>query len=155
MREQACGLQHRYRLALIDDDAARRRRIAGGRADGFTGIKIKVGSTLPRDLRRLEAVRRAIGPDVTLAIDGNGRWDLPTCLASAARAEPFDVFWFEEPLWYDDVKGHAQLARSTRIPVALGEQLYTHRCVRRVLRAAGDRMCPARRHADGRPHARC
>jgi L-alanine-DL-glutamate epimerase-like enolase superfamily enzyme len=35
------------------------------------------------------------------------------------------VYWFEEPLWYDDVKGHAALARATPIPVALGEQLYT------------------------------
>jgi L-alanine-DL-glutamate epimerase-like enolase superfamily enzyme len=93
--------------------------------DGFTGIKIKVGSTVERDLRRLEAVREAIGPAVTLAIDGNGKWDLATCLRFCRGAEPFDVFWFEEPLWYDDVKGHAQLARASRIPVALGEQLYT------------------------------
>jgi L-alanine-DL-glutamate epimerase-like enolase superfamily enzyme len=92
---------------------------------GFSGIKIKVGSTVERDLRRLEAVRRAIGPDVTLAVDGNGKWDLATCLRFCRGAEPFDVFWFEEPLWHDDVKGHAQLARATRIPVALGEQLYT------------------------------
>ena len=70
-------------------------------------------------------MRRAIGPDVTLAIDGNGKWDLPTCLRFCRGAEPFDVYWFEEPLWYDDVKGHAELARATRIPVALGEQLYT------------------------------
>lgn len=35
------------------------------------------------------------------------------------------MYWFEEPLWYDDVKGHAALARATSIPVALGEQLYT------------------------------
>ena len=107
------------------DDAA---LVAGARRaveDGFTGIKIKVGSSVPRDLRRLEAVRRAIGAHVTLAIDGNGRWDLPTCLAFCRAAEPFDIFWFEEPLWYDDVKGHAQLARATRIPLALGEQLYT------------------------------
>ena len=94
-------------------------------AQGFTGIKIKVGSTVGRDLRRLEAVRRAIGPDVTLAIDGNGKWDLATCQRFCRAAEPFDVFWFEEPLWYDDVKSHAALARSTAIPVALGEQLYT------------------------------
>ena len=70
-------------------------------------------------------MRRAIGPDVTLAIDGNGKWDLPTCLRFCRAAEAFDVYWFEEPLWYDDVKGHAELARATRIPVALGEQLYT------------------------------
>jgi L-alanine-DL-glutamate epimerase-like enolase superfamily enzyme len=92
---------------------------------GFTGIKIKVGSTVERDLRRLAAVRRAIGPDVTLAIDGNGKWDLPTCLRFCRAAEEHDVFWFEEPLWHDDVQGHAELAHATRIPVALGEQLYT------------------------------
>ena len=94
-------------------------------ADGFTGIKIKVGSSVERDLRRLAGVRRAIGPDVTLAIDGNGKWDLPTCQRFGRAAEEHDVFWFEEPLWYDDVKGHAALARATSIPVALGEQLYT------------------------------
>jgi L-alanine-DL-glutamate epimerase-like enolase superfamily enzyme len=60
-----------------------------------------------------------------LAVDGNGKWDLPTCLRFCRAAEPLDVYWFEEPLWYDDVKGHAELARATRIPVALGEQLYT------------------------------
>lgn len=93
--------------------------------DGFTGIKIKVGSSVERDLRRLTAVRNAIGADVTLAIDGNGKWDLPTCQRFCRGAEDQDVFWFEEPLWYDDVKGHAQLARATNIPIALGEQLYS------------------------------
>jgi len=92
---------------------------------GFTGIKIKVGSTVERDLKRLAAVRRTIGSDVTLAIDGNGKWDLPTCLRFCRGAQEHDVFWFEEPLWHDDVKGHAELARASLIPVALGEQLYT------------------------------
>lgn len=110
-------------LSIADD-----RLVAGARRavdQGFTGIKIKVGSTVERDLRRLAAVRETVGPDVTLAVDGNGKWDLATCLRFCRGAEPFDVFWFEEPLWHDDVKGHAQLARATRIPVALGEQLYT------------------------------
>jgi len=94
--------------------------------EGFRGIKIKVGHERPAlDLRRLEAVRRAVGPDVTLAIDGNGKWDLPTCLRFCAQAGPFDVHWFEEPMWYDDVASHAALARATSIPIALGEQLYS------------------------------
>lgn len=94
--------------------------------DGFRGIKIKVGSPDPAtDLKRLEAVRAAIGPDPMLAIDGNGKWDLPTAVRFCRSAEAFDVFWFEEPLWYDDVHGHTELARQTRIPIALGEQLYT------------------------------
>jgi L-alanine-DL-glutamate epimerase-like enolase superfamily enzyme len=93
--------------------------------DGFKQIKIKVGHDDPNvDLDRLEAVRNAVGA-TKIAIDGNGKWDLPTCLRFCARADALDIFWFEEPLWYDNVAGHAALARATRIPLALGEQLYT------------------------------
>lgn len=110
-------------LSIADDKLVEGAKRAV--AQGFTGIKIKVGGAVERDLRRLAAVRQAIGPDVTLAIDGNGKWDLPTCQRFCRAAQDSDVFWFEEPLWHDDVKGHAQLARATPIPVALGEQLYT------------------------------
>lgn len=108
----------------LDDD----RLVAGAVKaveQGFTGIKIKVGSTVERDLKRLAAVRNAIGPDVTLAVDGNGKWDLASCLRFCRSAEQHDVYWFEEPLWHDDVRGHAELARATAIPIALGELLYT------------------------------
>ena len=94
--------------------------------DGFRRLKIKVGHADPMiDIDRFEAVRKAVGPNVTIAIDANGKWDLPTCQRFCAQAEPLDVFWFEEPMWYDDVRSHATLARLTSIPIALGEQLYT------------------------------
>ncbi len=93
--------------------------------DNFKRIKIKVGSADPKsDIKRIKAVRDAIGAEVTLAIDGNGKWDLPTCLRFCDQVEKYDIFWFEEPMWYDDVKSHAALARATTIPIALGEQLY-------------------------------
>lgn len=94
--------------------------------DGFRRLKIKVGHDDPIvDVERFEAVRKAVGPHVTIAVDANGKWDLPTCQRFCARAETLDVFWFEEPMWYDDVASHAALAQSTPIPIALGEQLYT------------------------------
>jgi L-alanine-DL-glutamate epimerase-like enolase superfamily enzyme len=94
--------------------------------DGFTRIKVKVGQDDPdRDVERLEAVRKQTGSRIRIAIDANGRWDLPTCQRFCAKAEALDIYWFEEPMWYDDVASHAQLARSTTIPVALGEQLYS------------------------------
>ena len=93
--------------------------------EGFRGIKIKVGSSNPQtDIKRLEGVRKAIGPDIMLAVDGNGKWDIPTCIRFCREAEQLDIYWFEEPSWYDDVRGHAELAQQTTIPVALGEQLY-------------------------------
>jgi L-alanine-DL-glutamate epimerase-like enolase superfamily enzyme len=94
--------------------------------EGFRRIKLKVGHDDPMaDVARLAAVRKAIGPEIRIAIDGNGKWDLPTCLRFCAAARDLDIFWFEEPLWYDDVGSHAALARASAIPVALGEQLYT------------------------------
>lgn len=94
--------------------------------DGFRRLKVKVGHDDPAiDLARLKAVRRAIGPDIKLAIDVNGKWDLPACLRFCARAAELDLFWIEEPMWYDDVESHAALARASTIPVALGEQIYS------------------------------
>ncbi|NTJ44764.1 mandelate racemase/muconate lactonizing enzyme family protein [Agrobacterium larrymoorei] len=94
--------------------------------DGFTRIKIKVGHDDPNiDIERLTAVRKRLGASVRIAIDGNGKWDLPTCQRFCEKARDLDLYWFEEPLWYDDVGSHAALARNTSIPIALGEQLYT------------------------------
>jgi L-alanine-DL-glutamate epimerase-like enolase superfamily enzyme len=93
---------------------------------GFPAVKIKVGHENPiKDARRLAAVRKAIGPDIRMMCDANGRWDLPTALRFSEAVGDLDLVWFEEPLWYDDVEGHRELARKGRVPVALGEQLYT------------------------------
>lgn len=94
--------------------------------EGYHGVKIKVGSPDPyRDLERIEAVRNAIGGRVKLMVDANGRFDVAKALSFGRRLEEFDVYWFEEPVWYDDVGGHAVLAHAIRTPIALGEQLYT------------------------------
>ena len=105
---------------LVDDT----RRLV--EEEGFPGVKIKVGSRpISRDLERVEAVRRAIGPEVTLMVDANGRWNLPEALEFGHRLGGLGIRWFEEPLWYDDILGHARLAREIETPIALGEQLYT------------------------------
>jgi L-alanine-DL-glutamate epimerase-like enolase superfamily enzyme len=57
-------------------------------------------------------------------VDVNGRWDLPTAISMAHRLADSDVLWIEEPLWFDDVQGHARLANSIDTPIAVGEQLY-------------------------------
>lgn len=93
--------------------------------EGYTGVKIKVGGEQPgTDIARLEAVRRTIGPDVSLAVDANGRMNLPSAMRFGRAMAENDVMWFEEPLWYDDVAGHRRLAQAISTPIALGEQLY-------------------------------
>ena len=93
--------------------------------NGFRGVKIKVGSAvMADDVARLEAVRKALGSGVFLAVDANGRMNYPTAARYGRYTEQFDVDWFEEPLWYDDIANHRRLAEAIRTPIALGEQLY-------------------------------
>lgn len=93
---------------------------------GFKGVKIKVGSANPGDdLKRIEAVRRAIGPEHRLMIDVNGKWTLDTAAKLARDLDAYDLFWCEEPLYFDDLVSHIELAKIMRTPLALGEQLYS------------------------------
>lgn len=93
---------------------------------GFKGVKIKIGSDDPSDdIRRIEAVRKAIGPGYKLMIDGNGKWDIQTAIAYAPRLDEYGLFWFEEPLYFDDLNAHIRLAEHMKTPIALGEQLYS------------------------------
>lgn len=93
---------------------------------GFVGVKVKVGMPSVReDIDRIQTVRRAIGPSARLMVDANGRCDLPWAIELGRALEEFDVTWFEEPMWYEDVEGHRKLANAIHIPIALGEQLYS------------------------------
>jgi L-alanine-DL-glutamate epimerase-like enolase superfamily enzyme len=94
--------------------------------EGYTALKMKVGRPDPgEDARRVAAVRKAIGADVLLMVDANQTWDLRQARQSAAMLEAYDLAWLEEPMHPDDVHAHVKLAERTRIPVALGEHLYS------------------------------
>ncbi|MEV5544099.1 enolase C-terminal domain-like protein, partial [Saccharopolyspora shandongensis] len=49
----------------------------------------------------------------------------PEAIRRARTFEPLDIAWFEEPLPADDVAGHGRLARSTSVPIAVGESIYS------------------------------
>ena len=110
-----------FELQMLVDDA---RRLV--EEEGYKSIKMKVGKEdFSEDLRRVEAVREAVGPGVKLMTDANGRWRMPLAAEVAGRLKDYDVQWIEEPLWHDDVRGHVELARAIETPVALGEMLYS------------------------------
>jgi L-alanine-DL-glutamate epimerase-like enolase superfamily enzyme len=76
-------------------------------------------------MRRIAAVREAVGSNVRLMIDVNGKWDLNIARKYAAQLKEFNLFWIEEPLWFDDLEAHIVLASFLGVPIALGEQLYS------------------------------
>ncbi len=110
-------------------------------ADGFKGIKLKVGKeSLTEDLDRLAAVREAIGPAVPLMVDANMRFTPAEAIRRGRAFEPFDLLWFEEPLEADDVAGHAAVQHALAIPLAIGESLYNRHTFAEYVRAGGARI---------------
>jgi L-alanine-DL-glutamate epimerase-like enolase superfamily enzyme len=109
----------------LSTDAIVRETVAAKEA-GFQGAKIKVG--LPRvadDATRLRAVRQAVGDGFEIMVDANQCFTLSEALRRAAAYADIGIAWFEEPLPADDIAGHARLAASTPVPIAVGESLYS------------------------------
>ncbi|MEB4614810.1 mandelate racemase/muconate lactonizing enzyme family protein [Leucobacter sp. M11] len=107
---------------------------------GWRGIKIKVGKeSLAEDVSRIAAVRQAIGADAALMVDANQSMTAAEAIRRAAAFEPYRLAWFEEPLPAEDVAGHERLAQASRIPIAVGESIYSIGAFREYLQrgAAG------------------
>ena len=105
-------------------------------ADGFEQIKLKVGSDLDDDVRRLGLARDAVGPDIKIAVDANQRWDVEEAIAWTTKLAPFDLAWIEEPTSPDDVLGHARIAREVApVPVATGEHMANRVIAKQLLQA--------------------
>ena len=93
-----------------------------------TAVKIKIGDPnagISKDMKRIEAARNAIGPNIDLLVDANCAFDLPTALSYAKEMENYNVYWFEEPLTIHDFKAHKTLNSSTKLTIATGENYYT------------------------------
>jgi L-alanine-DL-glutamate epimerase-like enolase superfamily enzyme len=93
-----------------------------------TAVKIKIGDPnagMSEDMKRIEAARNAIGPNIDLLVDANCAFDLSTALAYAKEMENYNIYWFEEPLAIHDFKAHKTLNASTSLMIATGENYYT------------------------------
>ncbi len=92
---------------------------------GFGGSKIKLGHSPAEDARRVAAARKATGDGYALMTDCNQAFSLSEMRQRAALLEPSHPAWIEEPFPADDVDSHEQLCKSTSVPVAVGESIYS------------------------------
>ncbi|MEX2235303.1 MAG: mandelate racemase/muconate lactonizing enzyme family protein [Cyclobacteriaceae bacterium] len=103
---------------LIDEVTAYAQR-------GFKAVKVKVGSPDWRtDVERLKQVRRAVGNDVDIMIDGNQGLELPVAVQLVNAVNDLNIYWFEEPLNHQNYDGYQMLKRQTRISLVMGEREY-------------------------------
>jgi len=122
-------------------------------ARGFTALKFDPfpgpwRTHISREAERavvatVGGVREAVGPDVDLLIEVHGRLAPTHAVRIARLLEPFDPFWYEEPVSARDLGALAECRRDIRIPIVTGEELYTRFEFREVFeRRAADIINP-------------
>lgn len=93
-------------------------------AGGFGTVKMRVGAMDANphaSAARVKAARKALGPDIELAVDAHGTFTVATARRFARLVEDCDLAWFEEPIIADDKAGIAEVRATIPIPVSTGE----------------------------------
>ena len=68
-------------------------------------------------------------------VDANQAWTASAAREFSLGVEDLNITWFEEPCDPDDVLAHQWLAENTRIPLALGEVVYSRSQFREFIRS--------------------
>ena len=114
------------RRGLTDDQAQQAARTLVEK--GFREMKTQMalpGNPTPADeIRRVRAVREAIGPDIKLMCDINQRWRPEQAIDIASRVEDVGLFWLEDVTTADDYQGLARVTAALKTPIAGGEYLW-------------------------------
>lgn len=91
----------------------------------FSAIKIRLGRpTLKDDLAALSEVRNAVGDAVKLMSDFNQGMTFGEALHRLHALDDEGLYWFEEPIVFDNYDGYAQLTRELKTPIQIGENIY-------------------------------
>jgi L-alanine-DL-glutamate epimerase-like enolase superfamily enzyme len=105
---------------------------------GYRAYKMRLGNPDWRaDVRRVQAVREAIPPELGLMVDVNQAWSADVALAAGRELEDLGLLWIEEPIDAHDYRGQAELARALGTPIAAGETLWGRRDFEHLLDAGG------------------
>jgi L-fuconate dehydratase len=110
--------------------------------DGFSHLKLKVGSDPKADLRRARALRQAIGPDAHLMLDANQVWSIGEAIDAVRALAEVNPWWIEEPTSPDDVLGHLRIRKAIEpIRVATGEHVQNRVMFKQLMQAGAIDFC--------------
>lgn len=92
--------------------------------DGYMSGRL-TEEAVNRGVERIASAREAVGPDIEILIDNHARFDVPTAIRLAKALEPYDIFWFEEPVGVESNTALKQVRDATNVPICVGERIHT------------------------------
>ena len=101
--------------------------------EGFGGIKMKVGLNVAMDIKRVKAIREAIGSEPVIDVDINGAYTPKEAIYMLRRVSDCAPITVEQPVNRDDLKGMALVKKSVDLPIGACESALTLAQVMRVI----------------------
>ncbi|MCJ7701288.1 MAG: galactonate dehydratase [Anaerolineales bacterium] len=130
-----------------------------GIQDGLTAFKVGLSgamkiidspAVIDENIQRFAEIRGSVGPEIEVGIDFHGRVSPGMAVQLAKALEPYQPMFIEEPVLPENVDALVRVARSTSIPIATGERLFTKWGFREVLeKQAAVILQPDISHAGG------
>jgi o-succinylbenzoate synthase len=125
--------------------------------DGFTTLKLKVGTDAAGDLARIAAVREAAGPSVTIRLDANQGWTPRDAVRVIHGLEDagLGIEFVEQPVAHWDLDGLAWVSERVETPIMADEAVFGVRDLVEVIRRrAADLVNVKLAKCGGLTHAR-
>jgi D-galactarolactone cycloisomerase len=92
---------------------------------GYQAVKLRVGDTPERDMARVQAVRKAVGDNVEILVDGNTNYALEDVRRVMPSFKECRIGWLEEPFPPHDHRSYREAASLGGVPLAAGENHFT------------------------------
>ncbi|MDQ6639098.1 MAG: mandelate racemase/muconate lactonizing enzyme family protein [Pseudomonadota bacterium] len=101
------------------------------------GLRHVSGRSVDRDFanlafEKIKALRSAVGSDVEIMLDLSGGLTTAETVRLCRRFEELEIAWIEEPADPFDVGALTSIADQVKIPIAVGERIYTRHGFRRI-----------------------
>lgn len=94
------------------------------KAEGFTCIKIKIGShKIEDEIKLLKTLREEFGMTTTLRVDANGAFDFATAKELLSHLKELHIHSIEQPLKAGEIEDTTKLCAMNLVPIALDEEL--------------------------------
>jgi L-alanine-DL-glutamate epimerase-like enolase superfamily enzyme len=109
-------------------------------AEASNGTYIS-NADLKKALRPFEQIRKAVGDRMDIHVEFHSLWQLPAAIRIAQALEPFDPFWYEDPVKMNNLDALADYARRTRVWVTASETLGTRWGFRELFQKQAVSVC--------------
>jgi len=102
--------------------------------EGYPAIKVKLGQTKKKDIKRIKMIRDAIGFDIPLRIDANQGWKVKTAIETLNALDAYSIELCEEPIARWNYMRLRKIKQNSPIPIMADESCNDHHDAERLIR---------------------